>query len=84
MEEFFLNPLFLSEELDVVHQEQVGCPVFLAELFLGLVLDGIDEVVDKSLTLNVDDLGIRVLSQHLVADGLHQVGLTQPHAPKDE
>ena len=48
------------------------------------VLDPFAGSGNKSLTLNVDNLGIWSFRQHLVADRLHQVGFTKPHAPEDE
>ena len=49
VEELLLNPLFAGQELDVVNEQHVGLPVFLAEAGELVVLDAVNVFVGKLL-----------------------------------
>ena len=84
MEELFLRPLLVRDELDVVDQQQVDPPVARAELVDLALLDRGDELVGELLAGRVDDALARELGDHLVADGMHQVRLAQAHPAVQE
>ena len=77
VEEFLLGLLLALEELDVVDQEHVDVSVFVAELNGLIVLDRHDELVGELLARDVDDVGVRILAEHAMADSMHQVGFPQ-------
>ena len=69
--------LLALEELDVVDQEHVNVPIFIAELDGLIVLDRDDELVGELLARDVDDVRVRILAEHAMADCMHQVGFPQ-------
>ena len=77
MEELFLGPFLVRDELDVVDQQQVDPPVARPELVDLALLDRGDELVRELLGRRVDDLLARELGDDLVADRVHQVGLAE-------
>ena len=79
VEEFFLNPLFASQELDVVDQQHVRLAVFLAELGQRVVLDGVDELVGELLGGQIGDAGVLLVLCDVLADSVKQVCLAQPN-----
>ena len=84
VEELFLGPFLVGDELDVVDEEQVDPPVAGAELVDLALLDRGDELVGELLAGRVHDALARELGDHLVADGVHQVGLAEAHAAVQE
>ena len=84
VEELFLRPLLVGDELDVVDEQQVDPPVAGAELVDLALLDRGDELVGELLAGRVDDALARELGDDLVADGVHQVGLAEAHAAVQE
>ena len=84
VEELFLRPLLVGDELDVVDEQQVDAPVAGAEIVDLALLDRRDELVGELLAGGVDDALARKARQHLVADGVHQVRLAQAHAAVQE
>ena len=84
VEELFLGPLLVGDELDVVDEQQVDAPVARAELVDLALLDAGDELVGELLARGVDDALAREAAEHLVADGVHQVGLAEAHAAVQE
>ena len=84
VEELFLGPLLVGDELDVVDEEQVDPPVAGPELVDLALLDRGDELVGELLARRVDDPLARELGDHLVADGVHQVGLAEADAAVQE
>ena len=77
VEELFLGPFLVGDELDVVDEEQVDPPVAGPELVDLALLDRGDELVGELLARRVDDALARELGDDLVADGVHQVGLAE-------
>ena len=84
VEELFLRPLLVGDELDVVDEQEVDPPVAGAELVDLALLDRGDELVGELLGRGVDDALARELGDDLVADGVHQVGLAEAHAAVQE
>ena len=78
MEELFLRPLLVRDELDVVDQQQVDPAIARAELVDLALLDARDEFVRELLGRRVHDALAREAGDDLVADRVHQVGLAQP------
>ena len=77
VEELFLGPLLVGDELDVVDEEEVDPAVAGPELVDLALLDRGDELVGELLARRVDDALARELGDDLVADGVHQVGLAE-------
>src|ERR1051325_7647562 len=80
VKKFLLRPFFTTEKLDVVDQKKVGLPVTLAELDQITVLDRVDELVDEQLTRDINHLHVFPFRPDELANGLHQMGLTQTNA----
>src|SRR5208282_3226944 len=84
VEELFLGALFLRQELDVVNQEHIHGPEFIAEADHFVVAERVDHLVGKLLARDVTDGGLRRPALDLVADGLHQVSLAHAGAAVEE
>ena len=71
--------------MDIIDEKHIGLTIFLAEFHERPVLDGIDELVGELLARQVDDLGCLTLFKHMVANGVQEVGFSQPaHAIKKQ
>jgi hypothetical protein len=79
VEEFFLRPRLVVEELDVVDQQHVERAVIALEGVETLLLIGAHHVGVVVLGVHVADDRIRVVPHHFVAQGVHQVRLAQTH-----
>ena len=78
MEELFLGPFLVRDELDVIDQEEID-PAIAGSEFVDLaLLDRGDELVGELLRRGVHDALPRELRHDLVADGVHEVGLAEP------
>ena len=84
VEKLLLRRLLAGDELDVVDQQHVGFPVFLAELLGGVVAHRGDDLVGELFTVHVDDVEIGMVFLDLDLDGVEQVGLAQAGRPVDE
>ena len=84
MEELFLRAVLAGQELDVVDEEDVDGAVLVSELAHLRGLDGGDDLVHEVLRGQVDDAFFGKARPHVVADGVHQMGLAQPHAAVQE
>ena len=84
MEEFFLSLYFTGYELNIVHHEQVGIAVFIAELGVFTALDGVYQLVGEFITLDVNDAVVLTGALELVADGIEQVSLAKAGAAVNE
>ena len=84
MEEFFLRLLLAGDELNIVHQQQVGLTVLLAHLGGFALADGVDQFVGEIVALHVCDLGVGVVAADHIGDGVDQVGLTQTGVTVDQ
>ena len=54
MEKFLLRLHFAGDELDIVHQQQVGLPVFFPEFAVPPGLDGVYQLVGKIVPFDID------------------------------
>ena len=84
MEEFFLGGLLARDELDVVHQQQVGHAVLHPEVLGAAGADGRDQLVGKLLTGDIHDDEVGVGALDLGLDGRQQMGLAEARAAVDE
>ena len=84
VEELGLRAFHARQELDVVHQQHVHGPVALAELVDAVVLHRVHHLVLEPLGRDVGEVHLRVVAEHVVPDGVHQVRLAEPHAAVDE
>ena len=84
MEEFFLGADLAGDELDVVHQQQVGHPVFFPERRHVAALDGGDQLVGEVVAFDVHDPVGRPGPGDVAGDGVEQVGLAQARLAVDE
>ena len=80
MKKFFLGLLFAADELNVVNQEQINCPVFIFEFIDGAGFNGGHKIVGELLAGDISHPQIRRAVKKLVADGLQKMGLAQAHA----
>ncbi len=83
VEKLLLRPLLAGQELDVVDEEKIDVAIALLEVDRLLEADGVDELVHEGLATDVEVPDSHLAPQHLVADGLHQVGLPEPDATVD-
>ena len=84
MEEFFLGGLLARDELDVVHQQQVGHAVLHPEVLGAAGADGRDQLVGELLTGDIHDDEVGVGALDLGLDGRQQMGLAEARAAVDE
>src|SRR5690606_41829876 len=84
VEELFLRPLLLTQEVHVVDQQQIDLAIAPAEIRHAPLLDGGDQVVREALARDVCDAAARVLREDRVTDRMHQVRLAQADAAIDE
>ena len=84
MEELLLGGLLAGDELNVVHQQQVGLAVLLAEFLRAAGPDGGDDLVGELLTVHIDDIEIRMVLADLDLNGVQQVGFAQARVAVDE
>ena len=84
VEEFFLGGLLARDELDVVHQQQVGHAVLHPEVLGAAGADGRDQLVGELLTGDIHDDEVGVGAIDLGPDGRQQMGLAEARAAVDE
>ena len=84
VEKFLLRPFFTGDKLDIVHQQNIRRAETIAELLVLVGLHGADQLIGKILAGNVQNFLFRVHVVGVMADGVHQVGFAQAHAPIDK
>ena len=84
MEKFLLRGVLARDELNIVHEEEVGVAVFVTELEVLAAADGVDQLVCELVALDIDDVIVRVLALDLVGDGIEQVRLAEAGFAVDE
>ena len=77
MEELLLCLDFAGNKLDIVHQKQVGISVLFPEFEVFARLDGIDELVGEIVSLDINDVVVRVAFPDPKPDRVEQMGLAQ-------
>ena len=73
VEKFFLRPFFAAEELDIIDQQKIGLAIALAEFDQGIVLNGVDELVNENLTREVHHFRGFLFVPNILTDRLHQM-----------
>jgi len=84
VEKLLLGGFLAGDELDIVHQQQVGHAVLHPEVLGAAGADGGDQLVGELLAGNVHDDEIGVGALDLGLDGREQMGLAQTGAAVDE
>ena len=84
VEELLLDTYLAGYELDIVHEEEVNIAVFVAELLLGVVLDGLNHLIRKVVALDIGYLGVGIGLVYLLPYGQKQMRLSEPRVAVDE
>ena len=84
IKELFLRAVLVGQKLHIVDQQQIERVITFLELVKSLALIGLDHIRYKLLGMNVKNFGGRVVSQQFVADGVHQMGLSQTDTAVNE
>ena len=84
MEEFLLGLLLAGDKLHIVHQQNVRVAVFVVELQLLALTDGLNQGVGKIIALDVHDFGAGVVLADAVGDGVDQMGLAEAAVAVDQ
>ena len=84
VEKFLLNALLAGQKLDVVNQQHVGLPVFLAEPGELVVLDAVNVFVGEFFGRDIGDARAFLVAGDVLADGVQQMGLAQADAAVKE
>ena len=79
VEELFLCPLFVGDELDVVDEEQVDAPVATSEVVDLALLDAGNEFVCELLAGRIDNALARKAGDDRVTDGVHEMRFAEAH-----
>ena len=84
VEELFLDPLLVLEELHVVEEQQVIRAVALLEPLDPFVAERVDEVVHERLAVDVSNGEIAGVLRDVLGDRLHQVRFPEARPAVDE
>ena len=84
VEELLLGALLAGEKLNVVDEQHVDVAELVAEAGHLVVADRVDHLVGELLTADVADGGMGLATLHVVADGVHEMGLAHPDAAVEE
>src|ERR1700730_1542785 len=84
VEELLLRAVLAGKELDVVDEQDIDRPILVPELTHARGGDGADHLVGELLRGEVDDALAWKTVVHLMADCVHQVGLTETHTSVQE
>ena len=84
MEKLLLRGGLAGDELDIVHEKQIRAAVFAAELGISALLKGCDQLIRELVSLDVDDVVIRVLFVDDRGDGIEQVRLAETRRAVDK
>ena len=84
VEKLLLGGVLAGDELHIVYHEHVHIAVLVAELGVGVVLNGLYQLVGKGLAGDVGYAGGGVVLLYFVANGVHKVGLAKSGTSVDE
>ena len=84
VKEFLLNPLFAGQKLDIVDEQHVRLPVFLAEAGELVVLDAVDILVGKLLRRKECDARTLLVHHDMLSNRVQQMGLAQTDPTVEE
>ena len=77
MEEFLLCGLLAGNELNIINQQYICFPVFVAEGQGVLIGDAADQLVCEIVALDIHNVFLGKIGFHAVDDGIQKVGLSQ-------
>src|SRR5580765_366202 len=80
VEKLFLGAVLAAEELNIVDQQQIKRVVITLEVIKTLALISRDYVAHILLGMDITDPGGRIVGQHLVANGVNDMGLAKADA----
>ncbi len=80
MEELFLRSFFVTEELNIINQQQVNISVLLTKLFLLFVLMELMKSLAKFSLVTYLMLAAGLFFQDQIPDRLHQIRFSQANA----
>jgi hypothetical protein len=69
--------------VDIVHEKDIDTPVFLTEIQDFSVLKMVDEVIHEFFGCDIENFQAGIIMERKMADGIHQVGLSEPGAAVD-
>src|SRR5690554_490314 len=84
VEKLFLGTLLARKELDIINQQCVYRTIVPLEFVDGVQLQCLDHIRHESFRTQIRYLGLRITTDDLVADGVHQVGFTQTNTAVQE
>ena len=84
VEEFILHLFLAGHKLHIVHQQQIGAAVLGPELTAPARPDQFDKLVDKIVSLDVNDFGAGIVPADNVGDGVQEVGFAEAGVPIDQ
>ena len=84
MEKFLLGGFLAGDELNIINEEQVTFPVFVAEFHVFAAGNGGNQLVGEFVALDINDVRLWILAADVVGDGIQQVGLTHAGRAVDE
>ena len=79
VEELFLGPQLLREELNVIDQKRIDGTIIVHEVLHRALLKRCHHILHEALGVQVNHGFSRTVPLDLVTDGLHEVGLSKPH-----
>ena len=79
-----LQTFLAFHELDVVDEQHVDVAIATLEVGDGVGADAVDVFVEERLGADVADDVVLVVTVHVVADGVEQVGLAEAGGAVDE
>lgn len=59
MEEFLLSAVLTGDELNIVHEKQVGIPILVAELDVVALFQCCNQFIGKLIAFYVDNMEVR-------------------------
>src|SRR5690606_37014195 len=83
MEENILSTLLTGKVVHVIHNDDVHGLVKIDKVVDGVVLQRVNKLLAELFARHIDNQLIGQVAFNLVADGLGQMGLTQPHTAID-
>ena len=75
MEKFLLRRFLSYNKLNIINEKDINVTVFLAEFTHGGVIsitDGLDQLIGKFFTCNIENLTVIIIFNNKVGDGMHK------------
>ena len=80
VEKFLLCGFLSYNKLNIINEKDINVTVFLAEFTHGGVIsitDGLDQLIGKFFTCNIENLTVIIIFNNKVGDGMHKMGLAK-------